>query len=161
MAGRRAAPKVTATWEGNLTELSTRKLDRLTARTLDELDELGARAASYARGIAPVRSGTYRAGILSRRNVVGTRVGVEAKSIAPHASIVERGRKPGKRPPASKLAQNLGIGQSEAYVIAARIGRKKTKGHGVIRKTRKAMAGELARKAEELGRWLNDLDDTT
>lgn len=154
------AVKITATWSGDLDDKCQRKLDTMAGKALDTLDELGAEAASIMRSLAPVVSGSYRGAIISRRDVVGRRLGVNAKSNAPHAHIVEVGRKPGKMPLAADLMPKLGLTRREAYVMARAIGRKKTRGRRVASRARKAMKGRLAAESEGLAQWLNNLDAT-
>lgn len=159
----RGGVTVTAQWSGNLDDACRRKIDTMAGKSLDVLEALGNEAASHMRSIAPVVTGAYRGAIVSRRNVVGRRIGVDTKSMAPHASLVERGRKPGKMPPTTSIGPKFGIASAspETFVIARAIGRKKTRGRRVAGRTRKAMKGRLAAESAQLAAWLNDLDRTT
>lgn len=157
-----AAVKITANWSGTMDDACRRKIDTMAGKTLDTLDELGSEAAGIMRTLAPVLTGNYRAGITSRRDVVGRRIGVNAKSMAPHAHLVEVGRKPGKMPPTTTIGPKLGIASASprTFVIARAIGRKKTKGRRVASRARRAMKGRLAAESVQLAAWLNDLDAT-
>ena len=114
--------KVTATWEGTLGADCERKVATMAARTYEVLDRLGQEGRSYAAGIAPVRTGAYRAGLTSRRDVEGRRIGVNVRSTAPHAAIVEKGRKPGKGPPPAVIMSAFSVDRHRAVAISRSIG---------------------------------------
>lgn len=155
---RPGAVRVTATWTGDIDDRCQRKIDTMAGKTLSVLEQLGAEGVSIARPLAPVLSGAYRGAIHFRRDVVGKRMGVNVLSGAPHAHLVESGRKPGKIPLAADLTVKLSVSRSDAYPIARRIGTKGTKGAKVMARTRKAMKGRLASESHQLAAWLNDLD---
>lgn len=154
-----ARPSITVQWTGEITPAVDRKLAKMNEGALARIDQLSARAAGYARGIAPVKTGNYRAGIGQRRRIVKGKVGVDVYSRAPHSALVEQGRKAGgKPPPIAVLSANLGISAHAAFLVGRKIAAKGTKGAKVMAKTKKALAGDVAAAQADLGRWLNDLD---
>jgi hypothetical protein len=155
MAGR---AKITVTWDGDIIERVDAKLSALNGRVYDILDGLGAEGAGFARSISPVETGNYRGSLHARRRLTRNRQGVEITSAAPHAHLVEVGRKPGKAPPSDKLGPVLGLTGADAFMVARSIAAKGTKGHRVIAKTKKAMAPRTVAAHRQLGIWLNDLD---
>jgi hypothetical protein len=153
-----ARAKITVVFDDGISRAVDRKLDRIVAEAYDVCDDLAGQAASYARGIAPVETGRYRGSIMSSRHAKGKRVGVDVKSLAPHAALVERGRRAGKPPPVSVVMAAWGLPRRQAFMVARRIGQKGTKGRKVMAKTKKAMTAETLAAHIRFGRWLSDLD---
>jgi len=95
--------------------------------------------AEVAERLQIVDRGTYKQRFKARR----TRTGAELRNDAPHASVIEWGRRPGAaRPPLAPIIgwvrRKLGIagpaGRSLAYVIAQAIGARGLPAHAVFRR---------------------------
>jgi hypothetical protein len=67
---------------------------------------------------------------------------VVAGSVSPMASIIERGRKPGRPPAARSLQKRSGRSAAAAQRAAARIGERGTRGRWTIKKAGRQIAND-------------------
>lgn len=118
------------------------------------LDDLGRAGVSAAQGNAPrSRTSTYVDSLT--HEVEGARVTIGAR--APHAHLVERGRRPGRQPPSTLIAHLLDLTPQEGYLVARSIARKGTAGHAVMARTAADLEPEVASAAADLARALGEL----
>lgn len=106
------------------------RADGIMHAALAELgDELVGRAAGlagsgpYGRSFDSVSDGDH--------TVAGSR--------SPMASIIERGRKPGRRPPAQSIRKRSGGSFAAAEKAAGRIEKQGTKGRWIVKRARQSM----------------------
>lgn len=131
--------KITVTVDGNLLDRLRRGGERAEGLMLGGLDRLGDEFVTQARAMAG--SGRFGQSFSSKRD--GRRA-VIAGSTSPLASIIEKGRKPGRRPPVIK-----GRITPEA---ATRIAQSGTKGTFIVKKaaTKLRRDGTAARVARDV-----------
>lgn len=112
---------ITVTVDNEVAEILRRGGDRAQAVMRDGLDELGDAFVSQAR--ARAGGGVFGRSFSSQRSGGSA---VIAGSSSPMAALIEKGRKPGRRPPSSRhLTPNA----------ADRIARSGTKGRYIVKKS--------------------------
>lgn len=123
--------------------------ERLDDEVFSALETVAEGIKNRAAALAPVgATGTLRRRI--RVVPMRERLAVRVR-FAPHAHLVERGRRAGKRPPAMRLAgwaKARGL-EGKEYVLARSIGARGTRAHPFVAP---ALVGSLERLASELGR---------
>lgn len=143
---------------GNLHDVVARRRAEATGdivRTLGRVGELGVRAATVLAPRGPTGNYVERLDATTRSSpyALSTTIGGRA----PHSHLVERGRKPGKMPPAEKMAAILKIPRSEAFVIARAIGRSGTTGSRVLARTADVIRPQVRQLAAQLAARIGSL----
>jgi hypothetical protein len=122
---------------------------------INALTDIGQRGEMLAKGLAPNSTGRFEDSIgfeVDRRSV---RIGSSSK----RAHLVEKGRGPGKMPPAALIASIFEVGKREAFTIARKIGATGTDGAFVFRLTSRQMKPIVAEIAADAGRDLGRLSN--
>jgi hypothetical protein len=163
---------ITVTIDGELAKDLDATKRRLVAEREQLLERIGQAGVRLARGYAPVLTDEYRSKIGYTVRAASVDIGSSSRK----AHLVEKGRQPGKPPPAKAFTKGLrgridnGLTASgrkrgvtrkqrasvnaQAFLIARAIGRRGTEGHDVFERTREALrpvvnaeAGALLRRA--------------
>jgi hypothetical protein len=121
---------ITVTVDQEVADILRRGGERSEAIVRDSLDELGDAFVSHARPLAG--AGPYGQSFSSHRSGDSA---VVAGSTSPLAAIIERGRKPGRRPPGGDRRTTSGRGLRLGNSAADRIARSGTKGRYIVKKS--------------------------
>jgi len=120
-----AAEWLAAKWEADAA-----RCERVTQAALSDL---GRELVQHARQL--VDAGRYAESFVARP--VGS--AVEAGSKSPLAAVIERGRRPGRRPPAASIQKRAGGSFEAAEKAAARIAAQGTRGRFIVKRANAAM----------------------
>ena len=121
--------RVTVDYTDNLRDAiasSQARMDRIIGAGLSDMAHEFVQAAQ-----ARTKPGPYQR---SFRANAAIGLAVEAGSDSPLASVLERGRRPGGRPPAQSIRKRRGGSQQAAERAADRIGERGTKGTWTVKK---------------------------
>lgn len=139
-----------------------RQLDHK-ARTADRhvrdgLEELGERGESVMLGMAPHGPTDHFADRITH-DVEGSGFSalVRIGSKAPHAHLVNKGRRPGRMAPPVLIAHLLGLDRRAGFATARAIGRKGTEGTDIYERTRDALRGDVDRVSKRVLERIGDL----
>lgn len=139
---------------GDVDRQIDRKARLAPAALRDALGELGQLGEARMHAFAPDGpTGNYSARITHTVEADQVKIG----SKAPHAHLVERGRRPGKMPPPALMSAVFGIDRHAGFTLARSIGRAGTSGHHVLERARDALVDDVDRVSRRLLEDLGDL----
>lgn len=140
--------KVTAHVTSTLPAAMRAAVDRSDRGYWDLLEDIGEAGEEFARTFA----GHGHFGSTISHDVDRAAESVTVGSKAPHAHIIEDGRRPGRMPPPALIADVFALDAHDAFQVARAIGQGGTPAANIFRDTQRAMELDVRRRVSEFTR---------